>query len=133
MKLEFELKGLDELKEKLEKALKEYPDKAEEKLEDIAKKFRKSVVQKTPKGPTGNLKKSYRLSKVQQMGRVLFIEFRSTAPHFHLVERGHNQKTKSGTKWIPGVRMVERTVEEYEEIIPREVEEWLEDLFKELR
>lgn len=130
--MKFEVKGLEEFSEKLQEAIKRYPDKAEEKLEDIAKRFKKSVQEKTPV-KTGKLKKSYKLSKVQQIGHTMYIEFRSTAPHFHLVERGHNQKTKSGTKWIPGVRMLERTVEEYEEIIPKEVEKWLEDIFKELR
>ncbi|NNG67341.1 HK97 gp10 family phage protein [Caldanaerobacter subterraneus] len=130
--MKFEVKGLEEFSEKLKEAIRRYPDKAEEKLEDIAKRFKKSVQEKTPV-KTGKLKKSYKLSKVQQIGRTMFIEFRSTAPHFHLIERGHFQKTKHGDRWIPGDRMVEKTVEEFEEIIPREVNKWLEDIFKELR
>lgn len=130
--MKFEINGLEEFSEKLQMAIKKYPDKAEEKLEDIAKKFKKSVIKKTPVR-TGKLRKSYKLSKVQQTGRTMYIEFRSTAPHFHLVERGHFQKTKHGDRWIPGDRMVEKTVKEFEEVIPQEVNKWLEDIFRELR
>jgi len=130
--MKFEIKGLEEFSERLKIALKKYPDKAEEKLISIAREFRKDVKKKTPE-KTGRLKKSYKLSQVKQIGRTMYIEFRSTAPHFHLIERGHFQKTKHGDRWIPGFRMVEKTVEEYEEKIPEEINRWLEDIFKELR
>lgn len=130
-----EIKGLEELSEKIRRAIKEFPLESEEKLEQMGKDLKKRVVDLTPKGPTGKLRKSYRLSKVKQQGSHFYIEFWSTAPHFHLIERGHAIKNAKGeiVGRVEGYRMVESGVKLTDEKYKEEIEKWLEDLFKECK
>ena len=60
------------------------------------------------------------------------------APHFHLVERGHQLvrggKLGEGGKvvgFVPGKHMMEKTKNEYEEIVPEKLEKILDDILKE--
>lgn len=89
----FQVQGFGELQAKLDRVVREYPFESEQLLTKTGNKFRTHVKQITPDGGNPNKKrkllKSYRVSKVQGYGLDLYVEFRSTAPHFHLVERGH--------------------------------------------
>lgn len=121
--MEFELIGLDELKECMVKAMQVYGDIAEEELEDVAKDFKKDVIKHTRESVqrrSGNLIRGFKLDEMQGYGENISINFRGTSPHFHLIENGHEQVTKKGKKvgWVAGRLIVHQTRKEYDTIVP---------------
>ena len=134
-----EINGLDAMKKKLKYVATHYPYESEILLKKMGNKFRTSVKRRTPDSGLQSkrkLMKSYRVSKVQGAGKDLFVEFRSTSPHFHLVERGHKIVDKNGKdtgKRVQGKHMVEQTVLEYQKAFPKEVEKMVDSLIKGLK
>ena len=135
----FEVSGLDTMQKKLNYISTRYPYESEVLLTNMGNKFRASVKRRTPDSGLQSkrkLMKSYRVSKVQGAGKDLYVEFRSTSPHFHLVERGHKIVDKNGRdtgKRVAGKHMVEQTVLEYQTAFPREVEKMVDKLLKGLK
>ena len=134
-----EIQGLDTLQQKLKYISTRYPYESEVLLTKMGNKFRNSVKKKTPNSgyeSKRKLMKSYRVSKVQGAGKDLYVEFRSTSPHFHLVERGHRIVNKNGRdsgKRVQGKFMVEQTALEYQKAFPKEVEKMVDNLLKGLK
>lgn len=137
--MELEIQGLDTLQRKLKYISNRYPYESEVLLTKMGNKFRNSVKKRTPNSgyeSKRKLIKSYRVSKVQGAGKDLYVEFRSTSPHFHLVERGHrivNKKGRDTGKRVQGKFMVEQTVLEYQKAFPKEVEKMVDKLLKGLK
>ena len=135
----FEVSGLDTMKKKLNYISTRYPYESEVLLTNMGNKFRASVKRRTPDSGLQSkrkLMKSYRVSKVQGAGKDLYVEFRSTSPHFHLVERGHKIVDKNGRdtgKRVAGKHMVEQTALEYQKAFPKEVERMVDKLLKGLK
>lgn len=52
----------------------------------------------------------------------------NSAPHFHLVEQGHNLVSKNGRVlgFVPGKHIMQKTKQEYEEIVPERFEQMIE-------
>lgn len=134
----FELHGLTDLQKKLDFVTKSYPDESEVLLTKMGNQFRKEVKKKTPQRPHGTSKRklinSYRVSKVRGYGKDLYVEFRSTSPHFHLVERGHKVVVgkKDTGKRVEGKHMVKRTSKEFERELPQEVEKMVNRIVRKL-
>ena len=109
---DLEITGLDTIQKKLNYVATKYPYESEILLKKIGNKFRNSVKRRTPDSgfqSKRKLMKSYRVSKVQGAGKDLYVEFISTSPHFHLVERGHKIVDKNGRdtgKRVAGKHMV---------------------------
>ena len=146
MSSEVILTGLDELHEDLRKAMKRYPDKSIEVMEQTGKKFKSRVQQITREATythTGNLIKGYKLDPVRGYGSSVSVDFSGTAPHFHLIENGHNivkQKSRKGKVlegggqvigFVPGRLIVHQAREEYKQQLPKIMEELLTELLKE--
>ena len=146
MSEQFSISGLDELKADLEKAVKLYPDKSEESLKKAGKQFKNRVVKITHEATfkhTGKLTKGYKLDPVEGFGVNMQINFRGTAPHFHLIENGHNQvsqKTRNGKTikgggkvigFVPGRMIVHQAREEFREKLPEIMEEMLHKILRE--
>jgi len=135
----FDVSGLDTIQKKLNYVATKYPYESEILLKKMGNKFRNSVKKKTPDSGLQSkrkLMKSYRVSKVQGAGKDLYVEFRSTSPHFHLVERGHKIVDKDGQdtgKRVSGKFMVEETVLEYQKEFPKEIEKMVNQLLKGLK
>jgi hypothetical protein len=132
----FDLTGFEELQKNLEQAIKKYPDLAEERLEHTAKDFKKRVVEVTrqrTKKHSGKLIKGFKLDKIKGYGMNMSKDFRGTAPHFHLIENGHNQTTKDGKKigWVPGKHIVKDVRDEYKEVMPEVMQELIDEIKKE--
>lgn len=137
-----EVTGLEELREDLEKAIKLYPDKAQETLEKNGKQFKTRVVKltrSTVKKRTGNLIKGYKVLPVEGYGVHMEVKFCATAPHFHLIEHGHrllangyNGKYRKEMKkeFVPGYQIVKKTREEYKEILPKEFEKMIDEILE---
>ena len=134
-----DMNGLDTMQKKLNYISTRYPYESEILLSKMGNKFRNSVKRKTPDSgyeSKRKLMKSYRVSKVQGAGKDLYIEFRSTSPHFHLVERGHKIVDKNGRdtgKRVQGKFMVEQTALEYQKVFPKEVEKMVDNLLRGLK
>lgn len=135
--MDFEISGFDELRDELAKAIKLYPDLAESKLENTAKKFKNRVITITYSAVgkrTGNLIKGFKLDKMRHYGINMEKDFRGTAPHFHLIENGHNLINKAGESvgkgWVPGHNIVDQARNEYSDIMPEVVKDLLNDITK---
>lgn len=134
---DFQMEGIEELENDIRKAIEECPRELKKGLNDIANEFRKAARKRTPdyKHHKGNPK----LKLKRCYGKWAFVEEDKTgvlvynsAPHFHLVERGHN--LVRGDKiigFVPGQHMMEKTKDEYEEIVPERFEKILDNILKE--
>ena len=134
-----DVNDLDTMQKKLNYISTRYPYESEILLTKMGNKFRNSVKRKTPDSgyeSKRKLMKSYRVSKVQGAGKDIYVEFRSTSPHFHLVERGHRIVDKNGKdigKRVQGTFMVEQTALEYQTAFPKEVEKMVDNLLRGLK
>lgn len=134
--MEIRLDGIEELQQDLLRAVRAEPGMAREALEKAGKQFKSTVIKETYSAvekKTGNLVKGYKLDPVEGFGNAMHINFRATAPHFHLIENGHEQvthKTKNGKKlknggrnigFVPGRLIVSKVRVKYATKFPEEV------------
>ena len=133
---EFEFEGLEELEKDLTKAIKACPTKAEDTLKDIAKDFKKSAKKRAnselkPHERTGGDKnKAIKRKWVDEnMGATALVY--NSARHYHLIENGHNL-VKGGQiiGFVPGKHIMEKTRNEYENIVPQRFEQMVDDILK---
>lgn len=134
-----QIDGLEELENDIKKVVENCPKELKKELNKIGNDFKKSARKRTPdykehKGdPKLKLKRRY--------GKWTFVEDDKTgitiyndAPHFHLVELGHNLvKGKNGRiiGFVPGQHMMEKTKNEYEGIVPERFEQIIDEILKE--
>ncbi len=147
--------GLEELSKDLEKLVSKYPDRAGDLLRKSAREFRKKYVQNVRsnvKHTSGRGKSLTKLATtkvypIQGLGKKQYVDIGSTAPHFHLYERGHHsliprpvgRPTKDGKRKyrmvengrVEGRKMMERTVDEYNEKLPEIAQGMIDELLKE--
>lgn len=133
----FEIHGLTDLQKKLQYVVNSYPNESEILLTKMGNQFRNEVKKKTPqsdKQTKRKLIKSYRVSKVKGYGKDLYVEFRSTSPHFHLVERGHRivMGDKDTGKRVQGKHMVKQTSVAFQKEFPEQVEKMVNRMVKKL-
>ena len=138
--VELNLEGMNELVADFERLINRYPDKADELLTKEMRQLRKNVTKrmkeekksrKKSKRPLENAG-TYKISPVLGMGSRRYIEMGAKAPHFHLVERGHNLVLGGRTvKRVEGTKYFERTVNEHEEEMPQIVSKMVDELLKE--
>ena len=137
--LDFKIEGIEELEDDIRKAVEICPGELKKELNKLANDFRKSARKRTPdyKHHRGNprlkLKRRYgkwAFAKDDKTGITIYND----APHFHLVELGHNLvKGKEGRVigFVPGQHMMEKTKNESEEIVPERFEKTLDDILRE--
>lgn len=91
---------IEEFSKKLTEMEIKYPGDASDSLEKAARKMVKAIKKETPVGKTSHprkLNKSWKMKMVDAWGKAPKAEIRSTAPHYHLVERGvQNPKDPHG-------------------------------------
>lgn len=131
---DFKVEGLEEFQEKLKTIEKKAPDRILDKLDEVGKNLRNQVKENTPK-KTGKLRKGYKLTEVEKIQGGYQKGLYNNHPTFHLVEKGHRKVSRSGKElgWTEGKFMLEKTVKEQEEPIMKELQEWLDELFNELK
>ena len=117
---ELKISGLDEVTDSLKTAISMYPDKAETSLKKMGNQLKRETVKYTKsvvKQHTGRLVKGYTVSRVKGYGTNMYVEFRNKAPHFHLVERGHEVVAPNGEKigYVTGKKMVATTAASFDE------------------
>lgn len=126
---EFEFNGMDEFMGKLDAITNEYADTAEKHLQRAGNKLKKAAKDASPIGDPIYIEKNGKMvenkrhhmanrwkSKIVGMaGNELEYQLRNTAPNYHLVERGHIQRTPGGrvTGFVQGRHFFQQTVNDY--------------------
>ena len=138
---EFSFEGLEEFEQDLKKAIRKAPIQAKETLVEVAKDFKKSA-KKRAKSETKHVKRSGDGEKwaiARKWGHKLVDDgvgatalVWNSAPHFHLVENGH-QVVRGGrvVGFAPGKHIMEKTRNEYEDIVPERFEKMVDDILRE--
>jgi Bacteriophage protein of unknown function (DUF646). len=134
----FDFANMEEFKQQIADVANQFPATAEKHLKKIGNKFKKIVKQKSP--DSGNdskkkLNKSWKSEVKGYSGEELSMDIWSTSPHFHLVDRGHVQKTPGGrvTGFVQGKHFLEATAQEVEaEVVPAEIEKLYDEISKKL-
>lgn len=89
----FEIRGHEELMAKINELLRIYPNLTQAELEKITNDFKKDVNAKFPhqgQSTTKPVKKQWRKTFVTGFSNLTQrVDLQNTAPHFHLVENGH--------------------------------------------
>lgn len=122
-----EITGVDELVADMRAMIEQYPEEASNALFEIAESFNEDVNAKYPGNYKTSGKESLTRWKVEgaKEGNSHFVTSRNKAPHFHLVENGHDKYDFHGHYtggWVPGKHYAERTREEYESKYPEMIE-----------
>ena len=140
--VELTFNGLDELTESLADLSRKYPDRAGELLQKNARELRKEVTKKVrddtrSRGSSKySLAKvgSYKISPVLGFGENQYVEVSAKAPHFHLVEHGHNEYDFHGNPtggFVQGKHMMREAVKIHEQKFPETVSGMVDTLLKE--
>lgn len=138
---EFSFDGLEEFQHALEKAIQKAPAQAEQTLLEVAKEFKASAkrkanselkhVKREGDDKKWAIKRRWGHKQVDdRLGATVLVW--NSAPHFHLVENGHNL-VRGGRVigFVPGKHIMEKTRHEYEDIVPERFEKMIEDVLKE--
>ena len=138
---EFSFDGLEEFQHALEKAIQKAPAQAEQTLLEVAKEFKASAkrkanselkhVEREGDDKKWAIKRRWGHKMVDdRLGATVLVW--NSAPHFHLVENGHNL-VRGGNVigFVPGKHIMEKTRHEYEDIVPERFEKMVEDVLKE--
>lgn len=138
---EFEIEGLEELERDLREAVQKCPARAEETLKQLAKQFKASAKKKAnaelkhTEREGDDKKKAIKAkwgSKVidESVGMTALVW--NSARHFHLVENGHNL-VRGGqvVGFVPGKHIMEKTRNEYNDIVPEQFQEMIDDILGE--
>ncbi len=138
---EFNIDGLEELQQDLEKAIKKAPAQAEETLLSIAKDFKNSAKKradttlhhKKRKGDDAKkaIKKKWGHKLVgDSVGMAVMVW--NSAPHFHLVENGHNLVRGGHTVgFVEGKHIMEKTQNDYKNVVPERFQKMVDDILRE--
>lgn len=152
MSADITFRGTEEFMQKLKQIADEYPKVAERHLRAVGNKLKKRAEENTPVGKTKKtkLKKNRRTGEVKEVknttklsqsytakvigfrGHSLEYQLRSRSRRFHLVERGHVQKTPGGrvTGFTQGRFFFKRTVDEFTSggEIKRQMEKFMREI-----
>ncbi len=137
---EFEIDGLEELERDLTKAVKKCPVQAEKTLLKLAKKFKKSAKELAETELQPHAREDGRQNAISEkwghkkvgdnLGLAVLVY--NSARHFHLIEDGHNLVKNGQTiGFVPGKHIMEKTRNEYKDIVPKEFEKMADDILKE--
>ena len=127
------IEGLEEFQKAFNDVMKKAPERIEKKAKEITEEVRDDTKENTPVR-TGKLKKSIKAGKVEQIGKTFQGEVYSDAPHSHLIEEGHRLVSHKGEDWgwVDGFFMLEKAAQKKNKELPRELQSWLSELYKEL-
>lgn len=138
---EFCFEGLEEFERDLKKAIKKAPMQAEETLMELAKEFKKSAKKKAKAELKPHEREEQQKKKAIErkwghklvnggLGATVLVW--NSAPHFHLIENGH-QLVKGGhvIGFAPGKHIMEKTRNDYKNIVPERFEKMVDDILRE--
>lgn len=130
-----ELNGLDDFLKNLTSVSDDYAETAEKHLRKAGNKLKKAAKEATPE-KTGKLKKSWISAVKGEKGSDIEYQLRNKDPVYHLIERGHVQKTPSGrvTGYVQGKYFFEQAEKAFEDsgATETEFEKFFDDVKKKL-
>lgn len=132
----FDFKELDNFQRGiLEVANDTMPKESKKFIRKEGTKLRKNTVKKAReklKKKTGKYFKSVKRGKAYYYKNNLSIRAYSTAPHAHLIEKGHRQVTKDGKEvgWVDGKHIFEDSQKEFENEYFEDNEKFIEEIVK---
>lgn len=135
MAVDFTIKGLEEFQKDIETVIAKYPDETNAKMKQVGKDFTKdcnSLMPSSYKKGKRPIPKSWKITVDEVRHEANQTYIKNTAPHFHLVENGH-EKWINGVDtggFVPGKHYTEKTSHEYEEKFPDEIEKFLDEMLK---
>lgn len=135
---EFDIHELTDFEEDLIKlANDKLPRESKKFLRQEGTKLRKSTLKNAKskvKKDTGNYFKSIKRGKVYNYDDSLAIRCYSSAPHAHLIEKGHRQVTKDGVEigWVDGLNVFEESEKEFESTYYNDIEEFIDEVLEKL-
>lgn len=126
-----QITGADELAADMKAMIDQYPEEASNALHEIAEEFNNDVNSKYPASYKDSGKSSLKRWKIEgaKEGNSHFVTSTNRAPHFHLVENGHEKYDFHGHYtggWVPGKHYAEKTREEYQDKYPEMIEQSIE-------
>lgn len=138
-------KDFKDFTEKVKLASKKSPSKIYKGMDKIGRKLRKELKDATPvskvnKPAKKRLKARWRLSKTEREYNTYETKIRSTAPHYHLVERGHrlvSPYTRKGAKLkdggknlgkVEGQYFAKRVLDQAEPRVDKEIEKLFDEI-----
>ena len=144
-----EIKGLDKFADKLKTVQKKAPGRIIDKYDKAAKDLKKKLKKATPYNPNGrydgkpktskqHLRGRWKANRTRKTGGIYHTEVYSTAPHFHLVERGHavlkwgRKPTKNGKSYVPGKFFFKKEIESLEPELNELPEKVIDEIFNDL-
>lgn len=104
---------------RLQAVQKEFPDDVEVVLNRGANRMVRALKENSPdsgKDHKGKLNKSWE-KKIEGYSKNIHADIYSTAPHFHLVDRGHKIVDKKGHEkgFVQGKHFLQKTVDEQQD------------------
>lgn len=104
---------------RLQTVQKNFPDDVETVLNRGANRMIKALKTNSPdsgKDHKGKLNKSWK-KKIEGYGKDIHANIYSTAPHFHLVDRGHKIVDKKGHEkgFVQGKHFLQKTIDEQQD------------------
>lgn len=144
---DFDIEGLEELEQDLIKAIDKAPAQAEETLKQLSKEFKASAkkkanselkhIKRNADDEKYAIKKNWG-SKIVDDGLGMAALIWNKAPHFHLIENGHQLVTggELGGEgrvigFVPGKHIMEKTRNDYKNIVPERFEKMIDDILRE--
>lgn len=136
-KIEFS-KNLEEFTRKVNEVDKTSPDKIYKSMDKLGNKVKKELKEATPRGGgrktiKKRMSERWTASRTEKKYGTYDKGIRNTAPHYHLVERGH-RLVKNGKEigYVDGQRFTEKTLERLEPEIERDMEDIFDKLVGDL-
>lgn len=130
----FSIDGLDELQKDIQQLVMDYPDETNKQMRKFANEFKEDCNAKMPaeyKEGKRPIPKNWEVKNKQVLRVSIDAEIRNKAPHFHLVENGHNMVVRGQTVgFVPGKHYAERTREEWKEDFPDKVKDFVDEMLK---
>jgi len=137
--MELEFRGLDELARDFQKVVDKYPDQTVTALMKVGRSFIKDTCASMPasyssgKRPLNNPKQWDRKREKGSDGSTVAVSVSCRAPHWHLVENGHNKVLwgKRTGGFVPGKHFVEKQSKVYEQTLPAVMRGYVDKMLKE--
>lgn len=112
-------RSFEEFIGRLELVQREFPDDSEIVLKRSADRMIRALKENSPDSGSehkGKLNKSWR-KEIEGYGKNIHANIYSTAPHFHLVDRGHKIVDKKGNEkgFVQGKHFLQKTIDEQED------------------
>ena len=139
--MSLEINGINELTNKVEVVQKKAPDRMFDAVNKGIKTAKEIAKDNTPVGPDKKPEKKrmqnqWVAQQAKYDGRSWEAGLYNKAPHKHLVNNGHNQviKDRNGRQktvgYVPGLKFVEKTVEEAETKAKEDFDKYIEEVFE---